>query len=283
MPLSLSNVAVEQFPDIFTKEYAQMEKKLPPTIINDRGVVGDVYHASVISPFSLQDRGAFQTDIAPIDVDFEDVAGVFKNKITNVPTDIFQQGEVKANARRQLAQQAAESIARMEDQIIIDQFDTDPKVTQLVADGGTNLTVEKIREAARRLDINNIPATDRYFVAHYNQKFSLLGQTETTSSDFNTVKTLVEGSIDSFYGFKFIWFGDNPEGGMPLAGNIRTCFAYHTRAAMAAYGVFDGFSNPGVHTPFDDRSVSWRVIPMLRMGAKVVLGEGIVKVNCDES
>lgn len=283
MPISLSNVAVEQFPDVFIEEYSQIEKKLPPTIMNERGVIGDVYHASVVPPFILSDRGAFQSDVAPIDVNFEDVAGVFRNKVTTVPVDIFQQGEVKANARRQMAKQAAESIARMEDQIIIDQLNTDAKVTKVIQSGGVNLTLDKIREAGNALDIDNIPSKDRYIVAHYTQKKSLLGQTEATSSDYNSVRTLEDGEIASFYGFKFIWFGNNPEGGLELNGDIRTCFAYHRDCAMAAYGVFDGFANPGVHTSFDDRSISWRVTPMLRMGAKVVLGDGIVKILCDES
>ena len=32
----------------------------------------------------------------------------------------------------------------------------------------------------------------------------LLGTTEVTSSDYNTVKTLVSGDVDTFLGFKFI-------------------------------------------------------------------------------
>ena len=283
MSNTLSNVAVQQFPSVFTLEYQQLVRKLPPTIMVDTGVVGDIFNTAVTSPFTLSDRGAYQSDIPPIDAQYENVFGTFLNKITNVPTDVFQQGEVKANARRMLAMQAARAINRMEDQIIIDQFTSDPKITKIIPANGTNLTVEKIRRAASQLDIDNVPAGERYFVAHSNQKESLLGQTEATSSDYNSVKTLVEGNIDSFYGFKFIWFGNNPEGGLDLTVDIRTCFAYHKTCALAAYGAVDGFANPGVHVAFDDRSVSWRVIPMLRMGAKVILGEGIVKVLCDES
>ncbi|MCK5642348.1 MAG: hypothetical protein KAJ19_16190 [Gammaproteobacteria bacterium] len=283
MTISLSDVAIEQFPDMFTNVYQAMDKMLPPTVQNQRGVVGDAWHASVVGQFSLDDRGAYQSDIPPSDVSHTDVVGTFLNKIKNLPTDAFQQGEVKANERQNLARLSAYAVARQEDQIIIDQMATDPLVTKTVADGGVNLTVEKIREAAELLDEDEVPFDNRTFIAHVSQKRSLLSQTETTSSDFMTVKTLVEGQIDTFYGFKFLWFGNREEGGIPLAGNIRTCFAYHFDSLMASYGDIMNFNNPDIEVVWDHRSQSHLVIPKLRMGAKVILGEGIVKVNCDES
>jgi Phage capsid protein len=44
----------------------------------------------------------------------------------------------------------------------------------------------------------------RYIVHNGAQLRSLLGQTQVTSSDYNTVKALVRGELDTFLGFKFI-------------------------------------------------------------------------------
>ena len=41
--------------------------------------------------------------------------------------------------------------------------------------------------------------------------------------------------------------------------------------------------NPDVEIVWDHRSQSHLVIPKLRMGSKVILGEGIVKIECNES
>jgi len=283
MTISLSNVAVEQFADMFTNEYQAIKQMLPPTVMNKRGVVGDAWHASVVGQFKLEDRGAFQSDIPPADVSYTDVIGTFLNKTRNLPTDIFQQGEVKADDRANLARISAFALARMEDQIIIDQWATDPLVTKTVPAAGVNLTVEKIRDAAEQLDRDEVPPEDRFFAANVSQKRSLLSATETTNANFNTVRTLVAGDIDTFYGFKFLWFGNRLEGGIPITGDIRTCFAYQMRSSIAAYGVIMTAANPGVAIDWDPRSQSWLVIPKLRMGAKVILGEGIVKVDCDES
>lgn len=44
----------------------------------------------------------------------------------------------------------------------------------------------------------------RYFVHNASFLRGLLGQTQVTSADFNTVKALVQGEIDTYLGFKFI-------------------------------------------------------------------------------
>lgn len=283
MTISLSDVAVEQFADQFTNEYQAAVKMLPPSIMNKRGVIGKAWHTSVVDEFKMDPRGGFQTDLPPADVPHTDIVGTFLDFAKNLPTDIFQQGEVIADERSNLARISAWALARMEDQVIIDSWATDASITKVVADGGVNLTVEKLRDAARLLDQDEVPQGERFIAANVSQKQSLLEETETTSSDFNTVKALVNGQIDTFYGFKFFWFGDRLEGGIPKTGDIRTCFAYHMRSTMAAYGVISTAANPGVAIDWDARSQSHLVIPKLRMGAKVVLARGIVKINCDES
>ena len=65
------------------------------------------------------------------------------------------------------------------------------------------LTVDKLRRAKRLLDERD--AGDmRTIVVSPAQMENLLGITEATSSDFNTVKALVNGEINEFLGFKFI-------------------------------------------------------------------------------
>lgn len=74
--------------------------------------------------------------------------------------------------------------------------------------GGNNLlNVTKLREAAANLDNGEVEG-ERYFIAGVSDKKNLLSATETTSSDYNTVKALVNGQIDEFLGFKFVWFPD---------------------------------------------------------------------------
>ena len=78
--------------------------------------------------------------------------------------------------------------------------------TQQIAVGGTGLTVAKLRQARRILMTNEVDVMSDplYIAVTAVQLDELLGTTEVTSSDYNTVKTLVSGEIDTFLGFKFI-------------------------------------------------------------------------------
>jgi len=67
------------------------------------------------------------------------------------------------------------------------------------------LTIAKLIAAKKFFDLNDVdPSIPRFIVAGATQMSDLLGTTQVTSSDFNTVKALVAGDVDTFMGFKFI-------------------------------------------------------------------------------
>ncbi len=72
------------------------------------------------------------------------------------------------------------------------------------AAANSNLTVGKLRMAKELFDAADLdPDEPRYCGVTASQIHSLLQTTEVTSSDYNTVKALVEGKVDSFMGFQF--------------------------------------------------------------------------------
>jgi hypothetical protein len=84
-------------------------------------------------------------------------------------------------------------------------FDT---TNQQVTVGGTptGLTVDKLRTAKKILLANEVDMEmdPLYIAVTAKQLDDLLGTTQVTSSDYNTVKALVQGQVDTFMGFKFI-------------------------------------------------------------------------------
>jgi len=71
--------------------------------------------------------------------------------------------------------------------------------------GSANLNVQALRRAKKNFDANEIDKSiKRYIACTSSQIESLLSETEVTSSDFNTVKALVQGDINTFMGFEFI-------------------------------------------------------------------------------
>jgi hypothetical protein len=76
------------------------------------------------------------------------------------------------------------------------------KITEAGTDG---LTIAKLRSAKEILDAASVDASiPRYIAVSPKQITDLLGTTEVTSSDFNTVKSLANGEVNSFLGFNFI-------------------------------------------------------------------------------
>ena len=78
---------------------------------------------------------------------------------------------------------------------------------QVVAVGSpvAGLSIAKLVEAKQLLDEANVDTTlPRYVAVAPEQLADLLNITTVTSSDYNTVKALVQGEIDTFLGFKFI-------------------------------------------------------------------------------
>ena len=76
---------------------------------------------------------------------------------------------------------------------------------QQIAHGSADLTLAKLITAKKTLDLASVdPSIPRYIAVGPNQIEALLNNTTVTSSDFNIVKALVQGEIDTFLGFKFI-------------------------------------------------------------------------------
>lgn len=70
--------------------------------------------------------------------------------------------------------------------------------------GNAGLTISKLIEANVALDAAEGDENEpRYIAVKAKHKGQLLSTTEVTSSDYNTVKALVDGKIDTYMGFKF--------------------------------------------------------------------------------
>lgn len=89
-------------------------------------------------------------------------------------------------------------------------YDTNNTIAVTVRDAGVasanyGLNVAKLIAAKQVLDSADVdPEEPRYIVLPARQVSSLLNSTKATSGDYNTIKALVEGRINSFMGFEFI-------------------------------------------------------------------------------
>lgn len=141
-----------------------------------------------------------------------------------------------------------------------------------VANSG--LTLDKLRQTKYILDSNEVDEDDqRVIVVSAKQLQNLLRSTQFTSRDYNDVQSLVSGKIDTFLGFKFVRTEL-----LPVASNIRTCYAYAKSGVVLA--------EAGKEVKIDIRS---DLRHSLQIRTKGLLGgtrleeKKVVQIFCDET
>lgn len=141
----------------------------------------------------------------------------------------------------------------------------------------TGLTISKLRMLKKKYMENEVDVDydPLYVIATASQFDDLLGTTEVTSSDYNTVKALVNGNVDTFMGFKFIHTELLPT---DEQGN-RRCLSW------AKSGMHLGIWND-ITTRIDqrpDKSYSTQVYLKNTVGATRLDEQKVFDVRCDES
>lgn len=144
------------------------------------------------------------------------------------------------------------------------------------ASSNDGLTLAKLQEAKRKMDLNDVdPSIQRYIAVGPKQIEDLLGNTTVTSADFNTIKALVQGDLDTFMGFKFIMTNRLAVSGT----DVRTCFAW------AEDGITLGLGKD-ISARIDeraDKSYATQVYYCMSLGAVRMEEDKVVQIFCDET
>ena len=280
MAISISNAFVTLF-DTEVKQAYQADAVLRNTVRLRTGVTASTHKFPKIGSGVAQVRIP-QTDVTPLNVTYSQATVTLSDWIAAEYSDIFNQAKVNFDERQELVQVVSKAIGRRADQLVIDALaasSTSLTVSNDIGGTDTNMNVAKLREAQRLLNAGNVPMEDRYILIHASNLSNLLSETSVTSSDFNTVKALVQGELDTFLGFKFITIGDRSEGGLTGGGSgqDRVVYAYHKNAIGMAEGM--GIRSEINYIP---EKTSWLVSSMFSAGAIAIDAGGIVAITCRE-
>jgi hypothetical protein len=141
----------------------------------------------------------------------------------------------------------------------------------------SGLTLGKLTRAKFILDKNEVEAEGRYFAHTAKQLQDLLvNVVEIKSSDYNNVKSLVDGVVNRFMGFEFVMLELLT---LDVATDVRTCIAYHR--GCIALGVGQEKTVKIDIRPDLNHTIQIRTVLMI--GATRLEEEGVVLVYCDES
>ncbi len=144
-----------------------------------------------------------------------------------------------------------------------------------IAVGAAGLTLAKLIEAKEILDSNDVdPSIPRYIAVSPKQITNLLDDPEVTSADYNTVRALVKGELDTYVGFKFI---TTNRLGLDGSGD-RRCFAW----AMDGLKLAVGKEPTARIDERADKSYATQVYYCMSIGATRMEEAKVVEIICDE-
>lgn len=142
----------------------------------------------------------------------------------------------------------------------------------------SGLTVGKLREARKILREGEVADDEELFIAVRAQQINdLLRDDEVTSFDFNTVKALATGELNSYMGFNFIVTQRLDNG--TIATDVTTCFAW-AKSGLVLATAMDVKANIA---PRPDKSFSTYVHYGMSIGSARLEDQKMVQIACDES
>lgn len=191
------------------------------------------------------------------------------------------------------AKSAANAMGRAMDEVIVDAIrgtsytgETGSTAVvlpsgQKIAVGAAGLTLAKLISAKKLLDASDVDNEGRYIAVTSEQLEDLLGTTQVTSADYNAVKALVQGELETFLGFNFIRVDGLRIDGtkiLPTNGTDRFCVAWQKDQVVLGIG-----AQPSARiSERPDKNYATQVFYSMSIGATRMQEVGVVEVACLE-
>lgn len=280
MSIYLSAAAKQEFDTEVQHAFQTAGSDLRNTVTLRTGVVGDIYKFRRMGK-GMANQKPTQALVVPMNVEHELIDCPLANWNAPEYTDIFDAAEVNFDEQRELATTIAGAMGRRLDQMIIDAANAEGApagtVDTDVGGAGTDLNSAKVRRAARYLGDKGVPKAGRHLLHSSWALEAMLGEEATTSSDYNTIKALVNGELNTWVGFTFHEIETREEGGLPKP-STRTSLAYHESAIGLAIGI-----EIKTEVNYIPERTSWLANGILKAGAVSRDGDGVVKIATTEA
>ena len=208
--------------------------------------------------------------------------------------DDFDWADMLIDPTSTYARSAANAMGRALDEVIVDAmrgvaFTGENGSTAVPFPGaqrlpsqGAGLTIGKLIQAKKALDAADMDSDGRFIAVTSEQLEDLLNTTQVTSADFNTVKALVQGELETFLGFSVIRVDGTRIDGtkiLPIiSGAERACLAWQRDQVVLGLG-----QEPSARiTERPDKNYATQVFYSMSVGATRMQENGVVEIACVE-
>jgi hypothetical protein len=271
---------VQNFSSNITIKYQQKDSRLRPLVGHIKPVVGKLVHFELLDSTAVQKRTARNQPTNLIDATHTRRCAspsFYDGAMTVDPLDLDR---VLIDPKSSYAENFSSAMGRAADLEIYTaargtaREGEDGSSTaalpsgQKVAVGGTGMTLAKILDAATILNLAEVPVENRYFVINAIALKHMLNIQQLTNSDYNSVRLLTTGQMNTFMGFTWVLYNYA----------IETATYYAIACDRNALGLAEPKSMTTQVDRRPDLSNVWQIYVAADFGAVRIQDEGVVEI-----
>jgi hypothetical protein len=277
MSLSLTNVEQVAFDELVKIIYRAQGFMLRDSVRLRTDVIGNTVQFRSVDQV-IAYPAAYQSMVNIQDPNFQPHVATLQKYMAPTAVDVIQDLTVNFDSKRENAMVVAMAIGRRSDQIIIDALNANP--SQTISAGGSNMSYSKLREIIQFFDENAVPVGERFLAMSGNNLRALLSEDQIISRFYTSNDMVVDGQANykELLGMNIRIIPNMTEGGLPLNGTIRSCFAWHKMSTGMGIG-----QDMRVEINYMPQYTSWLINGMFFAGAVVIDNLGVFQIDCDES
>jgi hypothetical protein len=296
MSFQITEAMVQQYGTNFRTLYQQKQARLRPWCQIEAGIVGQSKSVERVGKAEAYDITSRHADTKYVEVPHSRRWIDLADKGWAELIDEMDKIRLLADPTSPYAGLATAALNRQMDDIILTAARGNARSntglialpsTQKVAVGGTNLTLAKLLTTKEILDSNEVDddasmAMDgqssseqaaRVIVVNAKMLTNLYGTTEIKSVDYNSVKALAQGQIDTFLGFKFVRSERVQKDATATTG-------YAVAWSRSCVGLGIGKDIMTSIDPLPGKNYSVQVYARMSIGAARLEDEGVVEIAC---
>lgn len=282
----ITTAFVKQFGETLTANVQQKGSRYRNAVIVDPNIVGEEAYMEQIGPGTAREKTTRNSDVEYDADDFRrrrlSMIDIYWAKLVDKEDKL----KMLIDPTSQLSISGTWAIGRMMDDKIIaaargtaytGKAGGTPVVlpsAQKIAVGGVGLTLDKVLEAKEKLDAAECdPEEPRFFSATAQQITNMLKTPQISSADYNSVKALVKGEINTFLGFTWI-----RSERLIKVTNDRFCLAW----VQSGIGLGLAGEINGKIDQIPRKHYAWQIYASVSVGATRLEEEKVVEIACLE-
>ena len=296
MSFQVTEAMVQQYGTNFRQLYQQRQSRLAPWCQMESGIVGQSKSVERIGKAEAYDITSRHADTKYVEVPHSRRWLDLQDKGWAELIDEMDKIRMLADPTSPYSQLAVAALNRAKDDIILAAARGNARTnaglialpsSQKIAVSSSNLTMAKLLATKEILDANEVDddqsmamdgqsATEqssRVFVVSAKMLTNLYGTTEIKSVDYNSVKALAQGQIDTFLGFKFVR-------SERLAKDATATTGYAVAYAKSCIGLGIGKDIVSSIDVLPGKNYSVQIYARMSIAATRLEDEGVVEVAC---